>query len=125
MKRKYVYFLLGNILGINSLYAQYPNNCYSGDLTNYQTSWIANDGGTPYTHVPHSMDAIFVRGDGMVASITGWDEGGTNVGLWKDGKVYSVPYESGTGSWGRNSGKAVVLDDKYVPTNDFQRKFRK
>lgn len=114
MKRKYVYFLLGNILGINSLYAQYPNNCYSGDLTNYQTSWIANDGGTPYTHVPHSMDAIFVRGDGMVASITGWDEGGTNVGLWKDGKVYSVPYESGTGSWGRNSGKAVVLDDKYV-----------
>ena len=62
MKRKYVYFLLGNILGINSLYAQYPNNCYSGDLTNYQTSWIANDGGTPYTHVPHSMDAIFDYG---------------------------------------------------------------
>ena len=86
----------------------------SGDLSDYQTSWIANDGGKPANHVPHSMESIFVREDGMVASICGWDEGGANVVLWKDGAVHSVPFESGTGSWGRNSGKAVALDDNYV-----------
>lgn len=92
----------------------YPNDCHCGDLTDYQTSWIANSGGVPRTHVPHSMDALFVRGDGTVATICNWDEGGTNVGLFKDNVIVCVPEESGTGSWGRNSGKAVVLDDKYV-----------
>ncbi len=92
----------------------YPNECYNGALTDYQTSWIANDGGTPRTHVPHSMDALFVREDGTVATICGWDEGGTNVGIWRDGKIVSIPQESGTGSWGRNSGKAVVLDENYA-----------
>ncbi|MDR1335414.1 MAG: T9SS type A sorting domain-containing protein [Tannerella sp.] len=92
----------------------YPNGCYSGSLTDYRTSWIANDGGIPRTHVPHSMDALFVRGDGTVATICNWDEGGTNVGVWKDGAIVSIPMESGTGSWGRNSGKAVAMDDQYV-----------
>ena len=80
----------------------------------YQTSWIGNDGGTEALHVPHSMDAMFVREDGTVATITGWDEGGTNVGVWKDGKMYCRPADSGTGSWGKNSGQAVVIDDRCV-----------
>ena len=80
----------------------------------YQTSWIGNDGGTEATHVPHSMDAMFVREDGMVATITGWDEGGTNVGVWKDGALACRPLDSGTGSWGKNSGQAVVIDDRCV-----------
>lgn len=92
----------------------YPNDCFNGSLTDYQTSWIGNDGGTPRTHVPHSMDAIFVREDGTVATICNWDEGGTNVGIWRDGKIISIPEQSGTGSWGRNSGKAVAMDDQYV-----------
>lgn len=105
---KYI-FLVGYLFVMNLLNAQ-----SGGNLSDYQTSWIANNGGTPYSHIPHSMESIFVREDGVVASICGWDEGGTNVGLWKDGKVYSIPFESGTGSWGRNSGKAVVVDDNYV-----------
>ncbi len=107
-KLKYI-FLMGCLFGMNSLNAQFVS-----DLSDYQTSWIANDGGTPYSHIPHSMESIFVREDGVVASICGWDEGGTNVGVWKDGKIYSIPFESGTGSWGRNSGKAVAVDDNYV-----------
>lgn len=87
---------------------------YVGDVSDYTASWIANDGGKPADHVPHSMESIFVREDGLVATICGWDEGGTNVGVWRDGAVYSVPFESGTGSWGRNSGKAVVMDGTYV-----------
>lgn len=99
-----------NVLAV----AQQPNSCYSGTLTSYQTSWIANDGGTPRWHVPHSMSSLFVREDGTVATICGWDEGGTNVGIWRDGKLISIPEQSGTGSWGRNSGEAVVMDDQYV-----------
>lgn len=108
--------LLGAFVVPTVLNAQdiYPNECYNGSLTNYQTSWIANDGGTPRWHVPHSMSSLFVREDGTVATICNWDEGGTNVGIWRDGKLISIPVQSGTGSWGRNSGEAVVLDDKYV-----------
>lgn len=104
------------LLGASHVAAQniFPNECYNGTLTDFQTSWIANSGGTPRTHVPHSMDALFVRADGTVATICNWDEGGTNVGVWRDGKIISIPEQSGTGSWGRNSGKAVAMDDQYV-----------
>ena len=99
---------------VTSPLTAYPNDCHCGDITDFQLSWIANTGGIPRTHVPHSMDALFVRGDGTVATICNWDEGGTNVGVFKDNEIISIPEQSGTGSWGRNSGKAVVMDDKYV-----------
>lgn len=83
-------------------------------FTHYTTSWIGNDGGYEQVHIPHDMLNIYVRPDGVVATICGWDEGGTNVGVFKDGKLISRPEGSGTGGWGRFSGKAVVLDDRYV-----------
>ncbi|WP_106828016.1 hypothetical protein [Parabacteroides pacaensis] len=83
-------------------------------IKNYTTSWIGNDGGWEETHIPHDMLNLYVRPDGVVATICGWDEGGTNVGVFKDGRLISRPEGSGTGGWGRFSGKAVVLDDKYV-----------
>ena len=83
-------------------------------LTNYTTSWIGNDGGWEEVHIPHDMLNMFVSDDGTVATICGWDEGGTNVGVFKDGKLISRPEGSGTGGWGRFSGSAVALDDNYV-----------
>ena len=80
----------------------------------YSTSWIGNDGGYEEVHVPHDMLNMYVRSDGMVATVCGWDEGGTNVGVFKDGRLVSRPEGSGTGGWGRFSGCAVVMDDKYV-----------
>ena len=80
----------------------------------YTTSWIANDGGWSQTHVPHDMLDMFVRADGTVATICGWDEGGSNVAVYRDGRMVSCPEGSGTGGWGRMSGKQVVMDDKYV-----------
>ena len=60
----------------------------SKDLTlkNYSTSWIGNDGGYEEVHIPHDMWNIYTNNDGIVATICGWDEGGTNVG------VYPVSY---------------------------------
>ncbi|MBR5606763.1 MAG: hypothetical protein IKW44_00115, partial [Bacteroidaceae bacterium] len=57
---------------------------------------------------------MYVHSDGTVATICGWDEGGTNVGVFRNGKLISRPEGSGTGGWGRFSGAQVVLDDKYV-----------
>lgn len=108
MKKEQFCILLGGLLGLC------PAGMSAQNQFSYQTSWIGNDGGTEATHVPHSMDAMFVREDGMVATITGWDEGGTNVGVWKDGALACRPLDSGTGSWGKNSGQAVVIDDRCV-----------
>ena len=74
----------------------------------YTTSWIANDGGWGEAHIPHDMLDIFVSPDGTVATICTWDEGGTNVGIFRDGRLVSRPEGSGTGGWGRMSGKQVV-----------------
>lgn len=80
----------------------------------YSTSWIANDGGWEEAHIPHDMLNMYTHADGTVATICGWDEGGTNVGVYRNGKLISRPEGSGTGGWGRFSGVQVVLDDRYV-----------
>lgn len=41
-------------------------------------------------------------------------EGGTNVGVFKNNQIICIPQNSGTGSYGRNSGKEVTMDDKYI-----------
>ena len=83
-------------------------------LKNYHSSWIGNEGGYEQVHIPHDMWNMYVNRNGVVATICDWDEGGTNVAIFKDGKLISRPEGSGTGGWGRFSGQAVVLDDKYV-----------
>lgn len=73
----------------------------------YVNSWIGNTHGSPQDHIPHSIDNIYVTPSGKVATITGWDEGGANVVLYdKAGAKIGVPVQSGTGTWGRNSGRA-------------------
>ena len=81
----------------------------------YVNSWIGNTHGLPQDHIPHSIDNLYVTASGKVATITGWDEGGANVVLYDaTGSKIGVPVQSGTGSWGRNSGRAVFADDSYV-----------
>ncbi|TAG58680.1 MAG: hypothetical protein EAZ27_01400, partial [Cytophagales bacterium] len=61
------------------------------------------------------MDNMYVTPSGKVAIITSWDEGGHNVVIFdNNGNQIGVPVESGTGSFGRNSGQAVFLDDTYL-----------
>ncbi|MEE0689835.1 MAG: hypothetical protein UCJ13_03265 [Bacteroidaceae bacterium] len=86
----------------------------TAESQNFTTSWIANDGGWEESHIPHNMLNMYVHSDGTVATICGWDEGGTNVGVFRNGKLISRPEGSGTGGWGRFSGVQVVLDEKYV-----------
>lgn len=92
----------------------YPNKCYCGSLTDYKQSWIANTGGVPKTHVPHSIRSIYVQPDGRVVTVCEWDEGGTNVGIFQDNAIIAIPPGSGTGSYGRNSLYCVAADENYV-----------
>ena len=81
----------------------------------YKTSWILNDGGNQAKHIMHWMEYMAVRPDGMIATVTGWDEGGSNVMVFNsEGSIQSVPAGSGTGGWGRNSMIGVALDDQYT-----------
>ena len=81
----------------------------------YVNSWIGNTYGTPADHIAHSIDTIYVTPSGKVATITGWDEGGANAALYSStGAKIGIPVENGTGSWGRNSGSAVFVDDTYL-----------
>lgn len=41
----------------------------------YKTSWVGNTGGIPQKHIMHNVDNMYVRPDGAVYAITGWDEG--------------------------------------------------
>lgn len=82
--------------------------------TPYTTSWIANDGGTQAKHAQHTIEYLSVRADGTVATSCGWDEGGSNVIVYKNGQIVSVPEGSGTGGWGRMSMAQAAMDDKYV-----------
>ena len=81
----------------------------------YTNSWIGTTFGTPAEHIAHTIDNIYVTPSGKVATITGWDEGGANVALYSaTGSKVGVPPDSGTGSWGRDSGGAVFADDTYL-----------
>lgn len=79
-----------------------------------RTGWVGNTNGTPAGHVMHTINNAFVRPDGKVFAICNWDEGGANVSLFQDGQVKAPFSETGTGSWGRNSGEAITADDTYV-----------
>lgn len=60
------------------------------------------------------MLGMYVSPDGTVATVCNWDEGGTNVAVFRDGRLLSRPEGSGTGGWGRFSHLGVVLDRHYV-----------
>jgi len=81
----------------------------------YINSWIGNDFGLPEDHIPHNFDNICVTPSGKVATIVGWEEGGHNAAFYSSsGAKIGIPVESGTGSWGRNSGSAVFVNENYL-----------
>ncbi|MBR5483650.1 MAG: hypothetical protein IKV18_03025, partial [Alistipes sp.] len=117
MRKKFLSFII--VAGLFSALSARAQKVEAVDgkelkLKNYHSSWIGNEGGYEEVHIPHDMWNMYVNRNGVVATICDWDEGGTNVAVFKDGKLISRPEGSGTGGWGRFSGQAVVLDDKYV-----------
>ncbi len=111
---KPAFFVILLILLILKIHAQNP--CIQRTWKeSYQTSWLLNDGGNQASHIMHWMEYLAVRPDGVTATVTGWDEGGSNVTVFNpQGNIQNVPTNSGTGCYGRGSMIGVALDEKYT-----------
>lgn len=80
---------------------------------NYTTSWIGNTfSGKDDKWVALEMRALFVAPDGTCYTNTGWDEGGREVGIYKNGDV--VGKAGHTHGWGYGGGDAVTVGDNYL-----------
>ncbi len=81
----------------------------------HTTTWIGNSDPTHNGHVMQDIENLYVSPSGKVYCITHWDEGGSNIQVYEsDGTLNPKVEESGTGSWGRSSGRAVTGDDTYA-----------
>ena len=79
----------------------------------YTTSWIGNTfGGRDDKWVSLDMKTLFVTPDGLCLTNTNWDEGGREVGFFKNGDV--VGMAGHTHGWGYGGGSAVTASDKYL-----------
>ncbi len=78
----------------------------------YTTSWIGNScpGGSNW--VQQDIKAMAVTPDGSVYAKVPWEEGGREVGVYKDGGVVGIAGHSH--GWGYHGGTAIALNRKYV-----------
>ena len=80
-------------------------------IANYTTSWLGNSYGGPAWVQRYSGD-MHVSRDGTCYLITGWDEGGRECGIYKDGKVIGQAVD--THGWGNGGGCTVTANEKYL-----------
>lgn len=85
----------------------------AGAAITYSTSWLGNTDGIPEGHIPQDLSDLAVTPDGKVVGATLWDEGGSNIGVFQNGRLIGRGLESGTGDWGRSSNGIVATDDEY------------
>jgi len=78
----------------------------------YKTSWIGNTIGSGKLRVQNGIEAMYVTADGTVYTNSNWDEGGTEAGIYRDGKVIAALDD--THGWSRTGGKAVTANSKYI-----------
>ncbi|MGA2618752.1 MAG: hypothetical protein ABSF26_14150 [Thermoguttaceae bacterium] len=79
---------------------------------NYTVSWLGNTFAEPNRWVQMDAAAMCVTDDGTVYFNVFWEEGGRNVGIYKDGQC--VGNAGHTHGWGYEGGEAVAANDKYL-----------
>ena len=78
----------------------------------YSVSWLGNSfGGSPHW-VQQDIAALHVTPDGTVYTNIPWDEGGRNVGVYKEGRAIGDARH--THGWGYQGGRAITVNSKYV-----------
>lgn len=79
----------------------------------YQTSWVGNTGGgKDGKFVQMDARCLFTASDGTCFLNVPWEEGSSQVGIYKDGQI--LGHASQTHGWGNSGGLAVVANDKYI-----------
>ena len=88
-------------------------------LLRYKTSWIGNSfGGTRAAglrsrkHVQLDVRAMYVTSDGTCYAATGWDEDGSEIGIYREGEV--IGSAGHTHGWGYGGGGAVTASKDYL-----------
>lgn len=81
----------------------------------YRSSWLGNTFGYANRRwVQGDVQGIAVTPGGDLYTNAPWDEGGGEVGHYRDGQL--IQYGNDTHSWGRVGGDAVAVNDDYVFT---------
>lgn len=88
------------------------NNAFKPSF-NYRTTWVGNSqGGKDGKFVQMDARCLFTAPDGTCYLNVPWEEGGSQVGVYRDGQV--IGSVGKTHGWGNAGGFAVVASDKYL-----------
>ena len=79
---------------------------------NYTVSWFGNTFAEPNKWVQMDAHAMYTAPDGTCYLNTFWEEGGRNVGIYRNGDV--VGNAGHTHGWGYEGGEAVTANNKYL-----------
>jgi len=78
---------------------------------NYKTTWIANSGGTPNTHIQMYMVSATANQAGITAGVTNWEEGFRGLGIYNtEGNISNPEWSNYDG------GLNVGINLNYVYT---------
>lgn len=78
----------------------------------HATSWIGNSYPGAKHWVQQDIRAMAVTDDGLVFTNVEWEEGGGNVGEYRDGEL--VRYARRTHGWGAGGGVSVAVNSNHV-----------
>lgn len=88
-------------------------------LLHYTTTWLGNSfagtkapGLRSRKHVQLDVRAMFVTPDGTCYAATGWDEDGSEIGIYRDGEV--IGNAGHTHGWGYGGGGAVTASKSFL-----------
>ncbi|MGC8640983.1 MAG: hypothetical protein ACP5XB_14045 [Isosphaeraceae bacterium] len=84
----------------------------SEPLKNVTVSWLGNSFPGGEKRVQQDIHALAVAPDGTVYTNVEWEEGGRNVGAYKDGDVLGGAWH--THGWGYEGGRAIALNNRYL-----------
>ena len=84
----------------------------SEPLKNVSVSWLGNSFPGAERWVQQDIHAMVVRADGGVYTNVEWDEGGGNVGLYRDGDLLEKALH--THGWGYEGGRAIAFNSLYL-----------
>ena len=78
----------------------------------HATSWIGNTYAGARRWVQQDIHALAVTDEGTVFTNVEWEEGGGNVGEYRDGAL--IRYAMHTHGWGANGGVSVSVNSNYL-----------
>lgn len=76
------------------------------------TSWVGNTFPGAEKWVQQDIAALWVDADGTVYANVEWDEGGREIGVYRDGDV--IGKGGRTHGWGNHGGRAIAANRRYV-----------